>query len=162
MKVSLTQISMTRFHSDKSKEKEIAMSESVFPPPEDTFMPIFVFGSNEAGIHGAGAAAHAHRYLGAVYGVGVGLANNTYAIPTKDRQIKKLPYKAVQAYIEDFLKFAAEHPKITFQVTQIGCGLAGFSRADIAPLFTDAPENCWFDSAWKPWLPDANFWGTHP
>lgn len=52
------------------------------------------------------------------------------------------------------------HPELTFQVTCIGCGLAGLKHEDIAPMFKDAPGNCVFDTLWKPWLPDAEFWGT--
>ncbi len=127
----------------------------------DTDDMIFVFGSNLSGIHGAGAARYAHKHKGALMGHGIGQWGNSYAIPTKGRNIEFIPIKDFVDYIDDFIMYAASHPEWTFQVTQIGCGLAGFKAEQIAPLFKDAPSNCWFDEAWKPWLPNsANFWGT--
>jgi hypothetical protein len=123
---------------------------------------IFVFGSNLAGVHGAGAALAARKHYGAVNGVGVGLTGNAYALPTKDERLTPLPDKRVYAYIKEFMAFAREHEHWTFRVTRVGCGLAGFTDKQIAPLFDDAPMNCHFDSAWRPWLEDGcyTFWGT--
>lgn len=122
---------------------------------------IFVFGSNEAGIHGAGAAARAYKSEGAVWGIGFGHLGNSFAIPTKDRQIETLQLETVREYAVRFLDYAENHTYLKFQVTRIGCGLAGFTDAEIAPLFADAPSNCYFDTAWKPFLPPtAKFWGT--
>lgn len=95
---------------------------------------IFVFGSNEAGIHGAGAAKKAMDF-GAVYGVGFGLQGQTFAIPTKDYLVKTLSLKEIKAYVDDFLKFAESRKDLTFLVTKIGCGLAGYTFEDIAPMF---------------------------
>ena len=94
---------------------------------------IFVFGSNRAGWHGGGAAASAHMFFGAVWGQGVGLQGQSYAIPTMEGGID-----AVAWYVEEFIVFAHEHPELKFLVTQIGCGIAGFSPKEIAPLFHDA------------------------
>lgn len=102
---------------------------------------IFVFGSNLAGAHGAGAAREANQQWGAIYGQGVGHFGNSYAIPTKDRSIQTMPVEAIAPYVTDFLTFAAAHPEHSFIVTAIGCGLAGHSPADIAPLFAGATEN---------------------
>lgn len=121
---------------------------------------IFVFGSNEAGIHGAGAAQVAHRKHGAEWGRGFGHTGNAYGIPTKDGVIKTLPIEAVQDHVERFLLYACKNDHLEFQVTRIGCGLAGFTDSEIAPLFQNAPSNCFFDSAWKTFLPTAKFWGT--
>ncbi len=122
---------------------------------------VFVFGSNEAGIHGAGAALEARLNHGAVLGKGLGHYGNSFAIPTKDGVLRTLPIGAVRSYVEYFLRYAKDNPKLTFQVTCIGCGLAGFRHEQIAPLFKDAPDNCLFDKAWQPWLPfQAKFWGT--
>lgn len=122
---------------------------------------IFVFGSNEAGIHGAGAARTAYNKYGAVWGYGVGLAGQSYAIPTKDGAIRTLPRESVKKYVVQFRDFAESHPVLQFQVTRIGCGLAGFRDAEIAPLFYAAPPNCLFDSEWTSYLhPTAQFWGT--
>ena len=120
---------------------------------------VFVFGSNLAGAHGAGAAAYAVKHWGARMGVGVGLTGMAYALPTKDRRINTMPLHTIRVYVLDFMKFAQLHPSMTFKVTQIGCGLAGYEASQIAPLFAGAPSNCWFDTDWKQWLPLANFWG---
>ena len=123
---------------------------------------ILVFGSNEAGIHGAGAAKIAFEHLGARWGKGVGIAGKSYAIPTKDKTIRHtLPLTTIKGYVDEFLTFARTVPDIQFQVTCIGCGLAGLKHEDVAPMFKGAPDNCWFDEAWKPWLGDTVlYWGT--
>lgn len=122
---------------------------------------IFVFGSNEAGIHGAGAALEAKRKHGAVYGIGYGRKGNSYALPTKDMGIKTLPMKQIALYVKRFLEYAARHPEMQFQVTAIGCGLAGLEHSQMAPLFKGAPPNCWFDTLWEPFLGGgSNYWGT--
>lgn len=115
---------------------------------EDKKKEIFVFGSNEAGIHGAGAAYHAHRHYHAEWGVGVGRTGDTYAIPTKDYKIKTLPLHVINEYVLEFLEYAEQHPELTFNITKIGCGLAGYVSTDIAPMFEDAPANCKLDSEW--------------
>ena len=93
---------------------------------------IFVYGANEAYIHGAGAARLAMRW-GAKYGAD-GLVGQTYGIPTKDRQIYTLPLYKIQLHVNVFLSFAFSH-KYEFLVTAIGTGLAGYHAKDIAPLF---------------------------
>lgn len=123
---------------------------------------IFVFGSNLAGRHGAGAAAYALRFKGAKYGVGYGLVGQSYAIPTKDWEIETLPIWAIKTFIDAFLGFAKHHPNLEFEVTQIGCGLAGYRDLDIAPLFIGAPINCYFYEKWKPWLPKQATLGPSP
>lgn len=105
------------------------------------FNPIFVFGSNEAGRHGAGAARHASKMYGAVYGVGVGRCGQSYAIPTKDRSIDTLPLSHIFKYVEDFCAYAQLHNTTQFALTKIGCGLAGYTEQDIAPMFVSAPSN---------------------
>lgn len=96
---------------------------------------IFVFGSNQAGAHGAGAALVARRKFGALDGVGRGITGRCYAIPTKDRRIRTLPLYEISEFVSDFLAHAAANPNQSFLVTQIGCGLAGYNPAQIAPLF---------------------------
>jgi len=130
---------------------------------EEYFMSktVFVFGSNEAGIHGAGAAKTAYEKYGARWGKGYGHYEDSFAIPTKDLEIETLPIARVRQYVEGFLAYAAGHRKLTFKVSRLGCGLAGFKDADIAPLFINATTNCEFDDKWKPWLrKDTTFWGT--
>lgn len=122
---------------------------------------IFVFGSNTAGVHGAGAALAAYQKHGARYGIGYGLCGDSFAIPTKDRNIESLDIKDVEDFVKGFLAFARDRSDVCFQVTRIGCGLAGFKDEDIARLFYDAPQNCYFDTAWTNFLrEDARFWGT--
>lgn len=110
---------------------------------------IFVFGSNLAGRHGKGAALRAFQDYGAVYGQGVGLQGNSYAIPTKDENINTLPLNKIQRYINQFIKFAKLNPEMTFEVTRIGCGLAGYEDNDIAPMFVNAPNNCILPAGWR-------------
>jgi hypothetical protein len=109
---------------------------------------IFVFGSNTAGIHGAGAAKFALKNHGAVWGQGVGLQGNSYAIPTKDDNIRTLPLVAIEQYIRQFLQFASANPSLQFQVTRVGCGLAGYIDDQIAPYFKGAPSNCFMPPEW--------------
>lgn len=121
---------------------------------------IFVFGSNESGIHGAGAAKHALT-LGAVYGHSYGQAGDTWAIPTKNRDIQTMPLERIQKYVTGFLAYAEGHPNLNFQVTRIGCGLAGYKDKVIAPMFAGAPLNCQFDEQWRIYMGDTyKYWGT--
>ena len=94
---------------------------------------IFVFGSNLAGAHGGGAARLAYKRFGAVWGEGVGLHGQTYAIPTMQGGVE-----TIKPYVDAFIRFAKAHSQLTFLVTRIGCGIAGFRDEEIAPLFTDA------------------------
>ena len=94
---------------------------------------IFVFGSNLAGAHGGGAAWLAFKQFGAVWGEGVGMYGQTYAIPTMQGGVE-----TIKPYVDDFIRFAKEHPGLTFLVTRIGCGIGGFRDEQIAPLFVDA------------------------
>jgi hypothetical protein len=98
---------------------------------------IFVFGSNLAGRHGKGAARDAILHHGAVWGVGIGRRGNSYAIPTKNEQLYPLPLGRVKYFVKLFLRYARRHPELTFDVTPIGTGYAGFSVSEIAPLFND-------------------------
>lgn len=103
---------------------------------------IFVFGSNLAGRHGAGAAAWARAHRGAEYGVAEGMQGYSYAIPTKDAQLKPLPLDRIEQHVRKFIDYAKDHPELGFEVTAIGCGLAGYKPCQIAPMFRDAPKNC--------------------
>ncbi len=94
---------------------------------------IFVYGANEAYVHGAGAAKLAKKW-GAKHGVD-GLIGQTYGIPTKDRNIRTLPLNKIQSHVNTFLAFAFTHPEYEFLVTAVGTGLAGYRAEDIAPLF---------------------------
>ena len=104
---------------------------------------VFVFGSNEAGIHGAGAAKLAVEKFGAKMGMGYGLQGQSFAIPTKDTFIRTLSLDKIEFYIYSFLSEVMEYPDTEFLVTKIGCGLAGYSEEEIANLFKGKfiPEN---------------------
>lgn len=110
---------------------------------------IFVFGSNLAGRHGKGAALTAFKQYGAIYGQGQGLQGNSYAIPTKDENIKTLPLNRIRKYVEQFIRFAQLNPEMTFKVTAIGTGLAGYDESEIAPMFSNAPSNCILPIGWR-------------
>jgi len=103
--------------------------------------PVFVFGSNLAGRHGKGAALWARQHRGAIYGQGVGPQGNAYAIPTKDGQLRVLPLEVIRNHVQEFLAYASRWPDLRFEVTPIGCGLAGYRPDQIAPMFTAAPAN---------------------
>ena len=94
---------------------------------------IFVFGSNLAGSHGGGAARAAYNHYGAIWGQGVGLQGQSYAIPTMHGGVD-----VIKPYVDEFIEYASLHPEYRFLVTRIGCGIAGFRVSDIAPLFAPA------------------------
>ena len=94
---------------------------------------IFVFGSNLSGHHGGGAALLAMNKWGAIWGQGVGLQGQTYGIPTMQGGVE-----TIRPYVDEFIQFANKHPEMTFLVTEIGCGIAGFPPQEIAPLFAKA------------------------
>ena len=96
---------------------------------------IFVFGSNLAGAHGGGAARLAYNRFGAVWGQGVGLQGQCYAIPTMQGGVE-----TIKPYVDEFILFAKQHPEYKFLVTRIGCGIAAFTPDEIAPLFKEAIE----------------------
>ncbi len=96
---------------------------------------IFVFGSNLQGAHGGGAARVALNNFGAILGQGVGLQEQSYAIPTMQGGVE-----TIKPYVDEFIDFAHQHTELQFYVTRIGCGIAGFRDKDIAPLFTKAIE----------------------
>ena len=94
---------------------------------------IFVFGSNLAGFHGGGAARIAYEQFGAEWGVGVGRTGQCYAIPTMQGGVE-----TIRPYVDEFIEYTKQHPELTFLVTRIGCGIAGFTDEQIAPLFAAA------------------------
>lgn len=116
---------------------------------------VFVFGSNTAGRHGKGAAKQALRY-GAKYGRGIGISGMTYAIPTKDSDLLVLPLEVIAAYIDRFRRFSRSNPNISFFITSVGTGLAGYRDKDIAPLFRGCGDNCSFPSNWQSFLESSS------
>lgn len=123
---------------------------------------IFVFGSNTAGRHGAGAARTALSRFGAIYGQGFGLQGSSYAIPTKDQVLRVLPLNIIENYVNEFKNFAQNNNQLEFNVTRIGTGLAGYTDKDIAPLFINSPKNCIFDIGWEEYLGKEYNYFTNP
>lgn len=93
---------------------------------------IFVFGSNIQGSHGGGAAWFAYKNLGAEWGVGEGLTGRCYALPTMEGEA------SMKAAVDHFIACTKEHPELTFLVTAVGCGIAGYTPQEVAPLFKEA------------------------
>lgn len=111
--------------------------------------PVFVFGSNLAGIHGTGAALGARRQYGAVIGQGAGLTGHAYGIPTKDAKLNVLPLARVLDELERFMEFARANPDLRFRMTRIGCGLAGLAEDVIADRALVAPGNVLLPGVWE-------------
>ena len=110
----------------------------------------FVFGSNEAGRHGKGAALCAKKYFGAIYRQGHGEQGMSYAIATKDASLRSLPIDTITENVRVFLQHAINHPHKQWAVSRIGCGLAGYKDEDIAPMFKGHPSNVYFlEENWK-------------
>lgn len=105
---------------------------------------IYTFGSNLAGIHGAGSALTAVRKHGAILKQGRGLQGNSYGIPTKNQFIRTRPLADIAPEVDSFVEFAASHPEMDFEIQNIGCLNAGYSPDQIAPMFVRAPANCYF------------------
>lgn len=111
---------------------------------------IFVFGSNLAGRHGAGSAKAAVQHHGAIYGCSMGKQGNSYAIPTKDRNLQVLPLAFIEEHVAAFLEYALAHPEWQFDVVAIGCGLAGYKPEQIAPMFAGASNNVHLPKEFRP------------
>lgn len=127
------------FKNIATSPSEVNLSEDVqvkyTPECINTLAPneVFVFGSNLRDWHQGGAAKHAQRYFGAIWGQGVGLQGQSYAIPTMHGGVD-----TIKPYVDDFIIFAQEHPELRCLVTRIGCGIAGFKDEEIAHLFREA------------------------
>ncbi len=106
---------------------------------------VFVFGSNLKGLHVSGAAAVARKW-GAIWGEGIGLHGQTYAIPTMQGGVD-----TIKPYVDEFLSFAKSNPNLKFFVTEIGCGIAGFKVEEIAPLF----KNVFVENIKNVFLPES-------
>lgn len=123
---------------------------------------VWVFGSNMAGRHGAGAALVAREHFGAKNGLGMGYQGpspgsepprHCYGIPTKDSRLVTLPLDVIAACVANFIDFAHRKSHLRFFITRVGCGLAGYQNDQVAPLFAQAPwDRCSFPEAWKPYL----------
>lgn len=110
---------------------------------------IFTFSSNLAGRHGKGSALYAAQHYGAEPGIGEGRTGRAYAIPTKSVTLRPLPLRRIRKYVNNFIDYAHTYPELEFQVTRIGCNLAGYRDEEIAPLFRGAPDNCILPEGWR-------------
>jgi len=120
------------------------MTTHIWKPDE-----IFVFGSNLLGIHGSGAARFARVNCGAEWGVGEGLTGQSYALPTCSEPGLPLRLEQIGPYAERFIAYATEHADQQFFLTRVGCGIAGFTDAQIAPLIRTAPANVRQPPEWR-------------
>jgi hypothetical protein len=130
------------FELYSNSKRKVEVHGKVVPAPiTSSKNTIFVFGSNEKGIHGKGSALEARKNHGAVLGKGVGLQGSSYAIPTKETPYKTLSLEKISKYVSEFVEFAKAHPEMTFNVVAIGCANAGYTPKQIAPLFGTVPTN---------------------
>jgi hypothetical protein len=121
---------------------------------------IFVFGSNESGLHGGGAARQAYQSFGAIMHEGIGLFGNTYAIPTIGPILGNvLKLDKIKSYIDDFILFAKTRPDLVFYMTEIGCGIAGLKVEQVAPLFDENPStNVLFPKSFISFIKNSKTW----
>ena len=115
---------------------------------------VFVFGSNLAGRHGAGAARVAYEKFGAIMGKGCGMQGQSYAIPTKNENIISMDMFSIKAHVDQFCKFVLDHQELNFFLTAVGCGLAHKSHKEMASLFTSLTkcDNISIPHDWEPHL----------
>lgn len=113
---------------------------------------VFVFGSNMAGQHADGAARTALEHFGAMKGVGRGWSGQSYAIPTMNEHLQQMPLSQIQHYIDDFKIYTKNHPKMTYFLTSIGCGIAGYKVEEIAPMFKGISHNVIFPASFRPFV----------
>lgn len=106
---------------------------------------VFVFPSNELGIHAAGAALYARRYFGAKMGVGEGPSGRSYAIPVRSDPRTVLPLYRIKQGIERFYAYVSQHPRKQFRIARI---TSGYTDEQIVNLFNHPPANCTFDPRW--------------
>lgn len=132
-------------HTCHGDELALVANGDMRLPPE----LIMVYGSNEAGINGAGAARFARQWCGAENGHAEGISGACYAIPTKDTRIRTLPLTAIEGGIVRFLNYASARPGDHFQVTRIGCGLAGYRDEEIMPFFAPRSPNVHLPWTWE-------------
>jgi hypothetical protein len=113
--------------------------------------PVFVFGSNLAGRHGKGAALFAKRERGAVTGVGFGHVGDSFAIPTKDKNLAVLPLEVIEGYFRQFVEYASRNEFLLFELTPIGTGLAGYKRSEMIRMirkYAPLPKNVLLSPTW--------------
>lgn len=121
-------------------------------------MNIFVFGSNLQGRHGKGAALHAKLHYGAKNGVAEGLTGSAYALPTKNTPYKNMSFEELSVHAEKFVIFSKQRQDLTFLLTKIGCGLAGFNEKEVSKLFNSCLDNVLLVDEKENVISKANKW----
>ena len=97
---------------------------------------VFVYGSNQFARHGGGGARIANERFGAVYENGpMGLVGQSYGIITTSFNDQKITKEVIYFQVIMLYNFAKLRPELTFYVTKIGTGIAGFSIDEMAELF---------------------------
>lgn len=109
----------------------------------------FVFGSNIMGHHGGGAALYAFDNFGAEEGIGEGLTGQCYAFPTLNQHMQRYTRAELESIRDAFYRCAFAHPELTFLLTRVGCGIAGYPEEDMLALFEDAPVNVKKPAGWQ-------------
>ena len=113
---------------------------------------IFVYGSNTHGFHDKGTALIALKYYGAIYRKGLGHVGQSYAIPTKHgKDLSVMSLDDIREHVEAFKTYTLSNPQLSFYITPVGTGLAGYKHEEIAPMFKGC-VNCMFPEDWKPYL----------
>lgn len=110
---------------------------------------IFVFGSNLAGRHGAGAALQARKQFGAKLGCGTGLTGQCYAFPTLDKNLSQLSIDRLKKERDDLYRCCYDRPEKRFLLTKVGCGIAGYPEETMRALFANPPENLILPEDWR-------------
>ena len=121
---------------------------------------IFVFGSNLSGFHYGGAARAAHEHFGAEWGQGIGFSGQSYALPTLGEFAESsLSIEEIEGHVEDFADFVRQNQDMRFFVTRVGCVIAGFSDAVIAPIFEkhlhDQMDRVTIAESWAPFFSEV-------
>ena len=109
---------------------------------------VFVFGSNKAGQHDGGAAKVAYDKFGAIYGIGHGLVGQSYAFPTLGKNLEKLDELDLKHAVTIFKYTVMRLPAVTFYLTKVGCGIAGYPEEDMKKLFINTPPNVIKPEGW--------------
>lgn len=110
---------------------------------------IFVFGSNLKGVHAGGAAHQGHEDFRAGWGIGEGLTGQCYALPTLDENMQKFSHEEMLSIVSAFYRCARAHPELTFLLTKVGCGIAGYLESYMKSLFANAPANVIKPEDWR-------------
>jgi hypothetical protein len=109
---------------------------------------VFVFGANMAGAHAGGAALQAFEQFGAEWGVGEGLTGHCYAFPTLNEKMERHGDGELHCIKHAFYRCVNAHPELTFLLTKVGCGIAGYDENIMRKLFSDAPKNVIKPAGW--------------